>query len=128
MTWLDRIVSFEHVPPSTLRPHPENWREHPDEQLAMIKRSIDDLGQIMPLICSKRTGHVLNGHGRLQVALDQGVELVAVAWVDVDEEGELSVLASFDSVARMRTVREDRLAGSARQRTGPTGDQRDECV
>lgn len=109
MTWADRIVGREAVDPRSIEPHPDNWREHPGEQLETLARVIDDVGQIAPLIVSKRTRRVLNGHARLRLAIEQGLNSVEVVWVDVEEADELAVLASFDAVAQMRDVRQDRL-------------------
>lgn len=107
--WADRTAEMEEVDPSTLREHPDNWRLHSDEQLAILSRILGDLGQIGGIIASKRSRLVLNGHARLRLAIDQGVRRVLVQWVDVTEEEERRVLATFDSVAAMRDTRKEQL-------------------
>lgn len=108
MSWAERIVGRGQVAPASLKPHPGNWREHPPEQLEALARILGDVGQIAPVIVSKRTNHVLNGHARLRLAIDQGLDTVEVVWVDVPEADELAVLASFDAVAMLRDVRQRR--------------------
>jgi len=104
-----RLGEVEEVDPHTLREHQRNWRVHPAKQLEILERLLGDLGQIGAIIASKWTRTVLNGHARLRIALETDQPSVLVQWVDVTQEEEDVVLASFDAVGAMRTTREDRL-------------------
>lgn len=112
--WRDRIIGLDRVDPRSLTAHPDNVRVHPAEQMKALEQLIGDVGQIAPIIASKSTGRVLNGHARLQLALDQERSSLEVLWVDVDEVDELAVLASFDAVAAMRDVKREEWAGLLR--------------
>ena len=107
----NRIVELEREgDPSSVIPHPRNAREHPAEQRAAMDESLGRLGWIDTVIVNVRTKHVLDGHERQQEALDRG-ETVPILWVDVPEEDEAFVLATFDPIAAMAKYNPERLDG-----------------
>ena len=107
----NRIVELEREgDPSSVIPHPRNAREHPAEQRAAMDESLGRLGWIDTVIVNVRTKHVLDGHERQQEALDRG-ETVPILWVDVPEEEEAFVLATFDPIAAMAKYNPERLDG-----------------
>jgi hypothetical protein len=54
-----------------------------------------------PIVVSERTQRVLDGHLRHALAIRHGITLLDAVFVDVDEDGELLVLATFDAVGFM---------------------------
>jgi hypothetical protein len=60
-----RSLPIELVPRGSVRPHPDNYRQHPPDQLAHIKASIKAHGIYRPLVVSS-DDVVLAGHGLLQ--------------------------------------------------------------
>ena len=108
--WANRVLGREQVDPLSLKPHGGNPRLHPVAQMKALERIFSDLGQIAPLIVNKRTRTVLNGHARLRLSLEQDQKSVDVCWVDVDEDDEDAVIASFDAVGQMYSVKEQQAA------------------
>jgi len=53
---------------------------------------------------SENSGRVLNGHARLELALETGQARVGVTFVDVTEEEEAWILATYDAIGRMAGV------------------------
>lgn len=107
----NRIVELEREgDPSSVIPHPRNAREHPPEQRAAMDESLGRLGWIDAVIVNVRTKHVLDGHDRQQEALDRG-ETIPILWVDVAEEDEAFVLATFDPISAMATYNPELLDG-----------------
>lgn len=73
-------ITYETVPLSTLRPHPDNYRAHPQDQIDHLIASLTTHGVYRPLVVSS-DDVILAGHG-LAVALEQmGTEQVRVARV-----------------------------------------------
>lgn len=73
-----------------------------------MDESLGRLGWIDAVIVNERTGHVLDGHDRIEEALERGSS-VPLMWVDVAEEDEEFVLATFDPIAALAEWDPDRL-------------------
>ena len=58
--------------PRTLKPNPENYRGHPQEQIAEIATSLRDLGQFKNVVV-RPDGTILAGHGVVQAAIAAGI-------------------------------------------------------
>src|SRR5450759_6007503 len=69
--WRSRIVGMEDVAPDQLLAHPLNWREHPGPQRDALRGSLAEVGWVQNVIVSKRTGHVVDGHARVEDALSR---------------------------------------------------------
>lgn len=63
----------EHVPVEDLTPHPENYKEHPQEQIDQIKQSIREHGIYRNIVIA-RDGTILAGHGVVRAAEQLGYE------------------------------------------------------
>jgi ParB-like chromosome segregation protein Spo0J len=94
---------------SELKPHPRNARIHPAVQKLAVKESLETIGWVQDILVNRRTGFMLNGHLRLELALETG-EKVPVTYVDLDPQEELLVLAALDPVSNMAIADEDELA------------------
>lgn len=53
-----------------------------------LKRSIEELGNVEPIVWNKQTGNVVGGHQRLEVLKSLGYETVPCSVVDLDEHKE----------------------------------------
>ena len=53
------------VPINSLTPHPENYKEHKEDQLAGLKASLKAFGWTKP-ICANPQGVIVAGHGMYQ--------------------------------------------------------------
>ena len=56
---------------STLRPHPRNYRRHPEHQLAILRESLRVHGQQKPVVITP-DGTILAGHGLVEAARAEG--------------------------------------------------------
>ena len=59
---------------------------------------------------NRRTGHVVDGHLRIELALTRKEPSVPVTYVDLSEDEERLVLASLDSLAAMAEAEVSKLA------------------
>lgn len=97
--WRNRIVGHREVDPATLVPNPGNWRLHPDHQRASVTEALQRVGWVGEVLVNVTTGHVVDGHLRLEEALSNGEPLVPITEVELTEEEERLVLATLDPLA-----------------------------
>jgi hypothetical protein len=109
--WANRIIETVDAEPTVLAAHDENFREHSDFQREAMTGVLDEIGWVGPVIVSKKTGRILDGHMRVELAIERGEKLVPVAYVDVDEDEERKILATFDPLGSL--ARENRERSSA---------------
>ncbi len=99
--WRSRITRHDDADPAELRAHPENWRTHPADQRAALAQMLDEVGWVQDIIVNERTGNLIDGHLRVELAIERGEPSVPVVYVDLSEEEERLVLASLDPMAGM---------------------------
>jgi 16S rRNA G966 N2-methylase RsmD len=104
----NRIVGHENVEPDQLLAHPMNARRHPSKQLDALDGSLATLGWLKEVIVNTTTGRVLDGHARIQKAMQTGSK-VPVTYVEISEKEELLALATLDKISEMATYDEDAL-------------------
>lgn len=66
-----------YLAPDQLKPWPDNPRSHSDKQLHKLKSSIQNFGFTAPVLADERHT-ILSGHGRVQAAIDLGLERIPV--------------------------------------------------
>lgn len=100
----------EVVPLDRLRPHPQNYRAHPPDQLAHIEASLKEHGLYRNVVVA-RDYTVLAGHGVMQAAQLAGMESIEVKRADVDpfEPGALRLLTGDNEIARLVDVDDRQL-------------------
>lgn len=74
-------LKIEYVPIADIKPYELNAKLHPPEQIAQIKRSIEQFGFDDPIAIWK-DGTVIEGHGRLIAAQEMGIKKVPVIRLD----------------------------------------------
>ena len=89
------------VDPRKLIPNPSNFRKHPLAQQLALSGALDEIGWIQRVIVNKRTGHIVDGHLRVELALSTKEKTVPVCYVDLSEEEERLALATFDPLSAM---------------------------
>ena len=70
---------------------------------------LDTVGYVAQVIVNQRTGHLVDGHLRVEEALSHGQPTIPVVYVDLSEDEERLVLASVDPLAAMATTDEAKL-------------------
>lgn len=98
--WRNRIVGYSTKPADQFLAHSRNWRKHPQSQRDALSASLSGVGWVGAVIENVRTGHVLDGHERIWQALERN-EDVPYLQVDVSEDEELLILATFDPITQM---------------------------
>lgn len=106
-----KLYNIEHVDPKRLKPHPRNYRRHPDDQLAHIERSIRDNGVYRNVLAAKDYT-ILAGHGVVEAAAQMDLKTVPVRRLDVDplDPRALKVLAGDNEIGNLADVDDRMLA------------------
>ena len=125
-TWASRISSQGVANPRELLAHPANWRRHSDEQKARFRELVSAVGFVRRVLVSERTKLIVNGHMRVEVAVEDEVEAVPVAWLDLTRSEELELLGEFDPLGLLAERDEQRwrdlLAATPQAATLLTGE------
>jgi hypothetical protein len=86
--WRNRIVGSGPEDPSQLLANPRNWRTHPADQCRALLGSLDTVGWVQQVMVNRVTGHVVDGHARVEEAISRGEAEVPVLYVELDEPEE----------------------------------------
>lgn len=100
---------IETVPIAELRPHPRNYRNHPDDQLDHLIESIKEHGLYRNIVIA-RDGTILAGHGVVKAAGKMGLTAVPVIRLDIapDDSRALKVLTGDNEIEHL-AEQDDRL-------------------
>lgn len=109
--WRNRICGHRDVPPGELAAHPSNWRSHPEAQRKGLRQVVETVGLVQDVIVSKRTGRILDGHLRVEEAIAAEQPTIPIVEVDVTEDEERVILASFDVRGSMAEINTKALKG-----------------
>lgn len=107
--WRSRIVGSGEVDPADLIANPRNWRTHPRHQRQALAGMLAEVGWVQSVIVNQRTGHLVDGHLRVELAAAHG-DQVPVVYVDLSEEEEALVLAALDPLAALAGSDKEKLA------------------
>jgi len=70
---------------------------------------LDQVGWVQDVIVNQRTGHVVDGHARIALAILKQEPTIPVVYVDLDEDEERLILASLDPLSAMATTDHDAM-------------------
>jgi len=107
--WVNRITGYGEESPDQLLANPHNHRIHPKRQQDALSGSLDTLGYIQTVIVNKSTGHIVDGHLRVTMALREGQKSIPVTYVDLTAEEEAQALLSLDPIAAMAATDRDKV-------------------
>lgn len=107
----DRIVKQARMKPEDLKANALNWRTHSPAQRAVLDGVLDEVGWVQGVILNRRTGNLVDGHLRVEQALERGEAKIPVTIIDVSEAEEAKILATFDPIGALagtdgRTLKE----------------------
>ena len=108
--WRSRITGSGEEDPTQLLANPRNWRTHPGRQRDAIRGSLDTVGWVAQVMVNRTTGHVVDGHARVEEAISRGEPTVPVLYVELSPEEEALVLATLDPIGAMAEQSTERLA------------------
>lgn len=99
------------VDPATILAHPKNWRTHGPEQRAALIAELDRVGFVQSVVVNRTTGHLVDGHLRVEVAAERGVGTIPVVYVELSPEEEARVLVALDPLGSMAGTNDALLQG-----------------
>lgn len=109
--WRNRIVGHGNEAPDQLLANPFNFRKHPKHQRDALRGAMREIGVIQRVIVNRTTGHLIDGHLRVDLALEQREPSVEVLYVELTEAEERVALASLDPIGALAETDVDILAG-----------------
>lgn len=101
--WDMRIVADGVEDPEQMMGNPRNARIHPLAQQKAMMAIFRRIGWIQRVIVNRNSGAIIDGHMRVLIALDEG-QPVPVSYVEMDDEEEAFVLATFDPIAMLAVI------------------------
>ena len=104
----NRIVGHADVDPRTLVPNEANWRKHPQSQMNALHGALGDIGWVTEPIVNRTTGRLIDGHARVELAINEPT--IPVTYVELSLEEERKVLATLDPIGAMAEADADLLA------------------
>ena len=97
--WRNRIVGHASRNPNSLVPNPYRRMEPFEIELDIAWVTLEKIGWFLPVIVNQVTGHVVDGHSRVTMAITRGEALVPVMYVNLSIEEERRVRDFFDGTA-----------------------------
>ncbi len=97
----DRIKELRRVKADTLRPHPRNWRTHPQAQQDALRGLLAEIGYADALLARELADgslELIDGHLRAETTPHADVPVLVL---DVDEAEAAKLLASLDPMTNM---------------------------
>jgi hypothetical protein len=110
MKYKTRIKGYTDIAPDQLLANPKNFRLHPKHQQEVLSNVLSTVGFVQNIIVNETTGHVIDGHLRIALALRNDEQTVPVTVVELSQEEEDIIMASFDPIGA--------LAGSDSEKLG----------
>lgn len=107
--WVNRIVGSSMALVDELLANPFNFRIHPLAQREALEGSLASVGWIQQVVVNKSTGHIVDGHLRVQLALSEQEKEVPVLYVELSPEEEQLALMMLDPVAAMAATDREKL-------------------
>ena len=96
----NRIIGEGLESPDQLLANPQNFRNHPGRQRRALAGALNEIGWIQRVIVNQRTGHLIDGHLRVELAMERG-EQVPVLYVDLTHDEERIALATIDPISAL---------------------------
>ena len=108
-SWKNRIVGAGEEVPDQLLANPQNYRIHPKYQQDALEAILNEVGWVDDVIVNKTTGHIIDGHLRVELALSKGESKIPVKYVELSENEENLILAVFDPTSAMAVQDQEKL-------------------
>ena len=105
-----KIIGEGTEDPEQLLANPANWRIHPLAQREALDGVLEKIGWVQRIVVNQRTGHVVDGHLRADLAVQRQEKAVPVLYVDLSEDEERAALAALDPIAGMAVADVEKLA------------------
>jgi ParB-like chromosome segregation protein Spo0J len=106
----DRIKELRRIKAAELRPHPNNWRVHPQSQQDALRGILAEVGYADALLARELpdgTLQLIDGHLRAETTPEMEVPVLVV---DLDDREAAKLLALHDPLAGLAEANNDALA------------------
>ena len=107
--WKNHVKSLTMETPDDLLANPMNVRRHPASQRDALEGSLDELGWVGAVIVNDVTGHVCDGHARVEAAISAGTPTIPVIHIEITEAAERLMLAVYDPIGALARNDSERL-------------------
>jgi hypothetical protein len=107
--WQNRIVGYGNEAPDQLLANPKNFRRHPKHQQEALSGVLNEVGVVQNVIVNKRTGNVVDGHLRIELAMRENQKEIPVTYVDLSESEEAEILATLDPISSLAFTDKEKL-------------------
>ena len=94
-------MNLKKVPAASLNPAAYNPRidlKPGDAEYEKLKRSIEEFGDVQPIIWNERTGNIVGGHQRFKVLQDLGYTEIDCVVVDLDDQKEKALNIALNKI------------------------------
>jgi DNA modification methylase len=108
--WRNRIIATGEESPDQLLANPLNFRRHPKHQQEALRGVLNEVGWVQDVIVNRTTGHLIDGHLRVELALRDNAPTVPVKYVDLSAAEEALILATFDPIGALANADRETLA------------------
>jgi len=81
-------MKIERISLDKLNPAPYNPREADEEDLMLLKKSLEEDGYVEPMVWNERTGNLVAGHQRFKILKKMGMKEIDVSVVNIPLERE----------------------------------------
>lgn len=99
--WRNRITGHGEIDPNEILLNPHNWRTHPVEQGEALSEVLRGIGVVQSVVINRRTGLLVDGHLRVELARKEGVATIPVVYVDLSADEEAMILSTMDPLSAM---------------------------
>lgn len=96
--WANRIVGSGETAPGDLLANPYNWRIHAGYQKQAMDRVLRSIGMIQGVIVNTTTGHVIDGHMRIMLALEVDQPTIPITYVTLTADEEREAILYYHQV------------------------------
>jgi hypothetical protein len=96
--WQNRITRYGEEAPDQLLANDKNWRVHPKAQQDALEGALRKVGIVQNVVVNERSGKMIDGHLRAQMAISSGQPTVPITYVDLSDDEEALILATIDPV------------------------------
>ena len=121
LTSADLVIHpIEVVAIDLLKPHPQNYKSHPEAQLVHVGESLRENGFYKNVVTA-RDGTILAGHGVVNAARQKGAKRVPIVRLDIDPDSPQAfrIIAGDNEMARL-AVTDDRALALILKRVNET--------
>jgi ParB-like chromosome segregation protein Spo0J len=99
--WRNRIIATGEESPDQLLANPMNFRRHPQHQQEAMLAALQEVGWVQDVIVNRTTGHLIDGHLRVELALRHNEPMIPVCYVELSTDEERLILATFDPLGAL---------------------------